>query len=456
MNGLLASLTKFSSFALILGAAYSATASAEDYQPIDAKVVDIQYAGGQSFFVRWETYNWVDDNYNDPRSSVVSPSKGPFKEKYIYRRHSLFAREIGGEYFLVKDLGSTTDRTWSGQIPQLNEYNPLQFQVREQHVDTGAYSSGEQAPGKIIDLSNIDLPPSFEHKGDQLDLSFEPQSGVVNLFEVDDWASNYSDGGDNSQEVFVEKLYMLQKGIEGYLFDTNPNQLFGAYATRDTPADGFVVFQACDVSRYTTRGWMGACGEEVPVILRSEPTPEHANFPSFDMGHEIAVGEDYDLQEFPNWVSNIVAGENAINPFLLFHTIWVTNSSLFEMGPYISLPSGTLRFKFKEGASGTAKMYVALADWSQYSPDNISSGVSTRDIYTLDISPDHSSIQTIELSVGSNTQQKSTSNGARGSDMQGIPAVDEVSLNGGGGGGSMGLAMLSLALFPLRRRKFKQ
>ena len=450
MNRKLPSISKLSALTLALSATiYMPVASAEDYELIDAKVVDAQYAGGQNVLVRWESFNWDDNTYYDRRGTSLGEVNG----LSTYRRYSLFARELGGEYFLVKDLGSTRDRTWSGQISALNEYTPLQFQVREQHADSGEYSQGLQAPGKVIDLTDVDLPPSIDHQGDQLNLEFYPESGVVNLFEVDNWASNYHDGEGGTQEMFIDKVYALQKGIEGYLSSYIPGQLWGAYAMQDTPADGFVVFQACDVSRYVPMGWMGACGEEIPVVLRSKPQPEHANFPSFTMSNSISVGDDYSLQEIPNWATNVTAGDNATNPSLLFHTLWVTNSALFEIGPWISLPSRTLRFKFKEGASGTSKMYVALADWSEHSPENTQVGVSTRDINTLDISPDHSSIQTIEFNVGSNTQNKSISNGSRGAEMQGIPASDEELTASEGGGGAAGLALLSLGLLSFSRRK---
>lgn len=450
MKRKLPSIYNLSALALSLCAAlFTSSASAEDYELIDAKVVDIQYAGGQQMLLRWETYNWDENTYFDSRGTSLGVVNGVS----IYRRYSLFARELGGEYLLVKDLGSTRDRTWSGQVSALNSNTALQFQVREQNVDTGAYSQGLQAPGRVIELTNIDLPPSFDHQGDQLELEFYPDSGVVNVFEVDNWASNYSDGDDGTQEIFVERVYALEKGIQGYLFPHTPDQLWGGYATTETPVDGLVVFQACDVSRYSPQGWMGACGEEIPVILRSKAQAVHANFPSFTMSNSLSVGDDYSMQEIPDWATNLTAGDNATNPFLLFHTIWVTNSELFEIGPWISLPSRTLRFKFKEGASGTSKMYVALADWSEYSPENISAGVSTRDIYTLDISPDHSSIQTIEFNVGSNTQVKSTSNGSRGADMQSMPAPDAELVADNGGGGAAGLALLSLGLLAFSRRK---
>ena len=452
MNGKLSSISKLSALTLALGATiYTPAASAEGDELIDAKVVDVQYAGGTNVTVRWETYDWDEDSY-EPQRAIYLDSI--LQNDRIYRRYSLFARQPGGDYFLVKDLGETTDRTWSGQIPGLDENNPLQVQVREQHLDNSNYSEGLQAPGKVIDTSDVDHPPSFEHNGDLSNIDFAPNpfGGGSWLYSVDDWAFNYSDGDDGTQKSLYDRVYQ-SPGIFASLDDYKPGLISLATFNNPYPADGFVVFKTCDLNRYTVQGWIGACSAEYPVVLRSKRHPEHANYPSFTMGNSISVGDDYSLQEIPNWATNVTAGDNATNPSLLFHTLWVTNSALFEIGPWISLPSRTLRFKFKEGASGTSKMYVALADWSEHSPENTQVGVSTRDINTLDIAPDHSSIQTIEFNVGSNTQNKSISNGSRGAEMQGIPASDEELTASEGGGGAAGLALLSLGLLSFSRRK---
>lgn len=455
MNRNLRSISKLSALTLaLIAVAHAPVASAEDYELIDAKVVDTQYAGGQNVLVRWESYNWDDNTYLDRRGTSLGVVNG----NPIYRRYSLFARELGGEYFLVKDLGSSTDRTWSGQISALNEYTPLQFQVREQHVDSGEYSEGLQAPGKVIDLTDIDLPPSIDHQGDQLDLEFEIDSGVVMWFENEEWATNISDGGDGTQKVFIEKVYDLggRSSIVGVHNSFRPNRLWAGYGANRTPADGFLVLQPCDVSRHIPMGWMGACAPEIPVILSSKRLPGHANLPSVTMGNSVSVGDDYNMQEIPNWATNINAGDNATpDSTLRFHTVWVTNSNLFEVGPWVSFPSGTLRFKFKEGASGTSKMYVALADWDRNSPENLYAFRHEVEwsLSSQDLSADHSMIHTIEFSVGSNTQDKSISSGSRGADMQGVPSSDAELSTSNGGGGAAGLALLSLGLLSFSRRK---
>lgn len=442
----------FSTLALALGAClYSSSPLSESNELIDAKVIGSQYAGNQNVLVRWATYNWDDNTYYDRRGPWVISSDG----ERTLRHYSLFARELDGDYFLVKDLGQTTDRTWSGNIPELNEYNTLQLQVREKDADTGEYSSGLQAPGQVIDLSDIDLPPSIDHQGDLLNIEFDrDESSFYTVTEIEEWASNYSDGGDETQEIFIDKVYGLNSSISAHLSFYNLGNLNLSYRQESTPADGFAVFQPCDVSRYIWGlGWLGACGDEIPVILKSETLAEHSNLPSFTMSSTVSVGEDYTLQEIPNWASNLYAGDNATKDSILqFHTIWVTNSELFEIGPWISLPSRTLHFKFKEGASGTSKMYVALADWAPNSPENIIYGDTIQNIYSQDIAADHSSIQTIEFSVGSNIQTQSTSNGAKGADMQGIPSTD-TELSTTGGGGAAGLALLSLGLLTFSRRK---
>jgi len=254
--------TSHTQLALALGAClYSSSPLSESNELIDAKVIGSQYAGNQNVLVRWATYNWDDNTYYDRRGPWVISSDG----ERTLRHYSLFARELDGDYFLVKDLGQTTDRTWSGNIPELNEYNTLQLQVREKDADTGEYSSGLQAPGQVIDLSDIDLPPSIDHQGDLLNIEFDrDESSFYTVTEIEEWASNYSDGGDETQEIFIDKVYGLNSSISAHLSFYNLGNLNLSYRQESTPADGFAVFQPCDVSRYI---W-GLSGSQTPNSLK--------------------------------------------------------------------------------------------------------------------------------------------------------------------------------------------
>jgi len=433
---------KFSPLVLTLVTSiYASSTLALEHPLTDAKIVATQYGGDQAVTVRWETYDWENSEYT---YAEIFEENG----QYYRKKHGLFARELGGEYFLVANLKDTSDRTWAGFIPGLTESNPMQLQVREQDIETGEYSSGNHAPGSIVDVANIELRPSFEHNGDQLDLELGPIDSLGSSrigFDVSDWAFNFSEGYREITHNHVYSVYQIG-GIRAYLSDEERGTLF-TRSNSSGPAftDGFSVFQTCNIEKQTDLGWIGACSDEYPVVMRAARSPEHANYPSVTMGSRIDVGSDYEFQEIENWATNMTAGDNATpTSDLRFNTIWVTNSGLFEKGPWISYPSGTLRFQFKEGVSGTSKMYVALSDWDLNSPDNPSY------IYQ-DLAPDHSMIHTVEFTVGTNPETRVVSNGARGSDLNGVPDVSNTLSEGGGG--TTGWALFALSLLGLRRRK---
>lgn len=443
MHHFIKSALQLSPLSLALAAVmYTPAAMALNAPLDDAKIAGVQYAGGERVTLRWDAHDWENDTY---ASTIYLGDRRAYQSPY-----SLFARPIGGEYFLVADFKGTSDRTWAGHIPGLSESNAMQLQLRERHVETGEYSSGLQAPGFVIDVTDIDTPPSFENKGDLLELKLQPVSGGSSQntqHQELNWAYNFSEGYEEIRRNHVTSVYTIG-GIAAHLSDEERGTLFVGANSLD-PTDGFAVFQTCNIDRKVLNSngwldWLGACSDEYPVVLRSERLPEHANQPSFTMGTRVDAGTDYSAQEHSNWASNIYAGDNATpTSSLLFNTIWVTNSGLFEEGPYISTPSGTLRYKFKEGVSGTSKMYVALSDWDQNSPEN--------SYNTADLAHDHSMIHTLEFTVGADPQARAISNGARGSDLNGIP--ESSTSETAGGGGTAGFALFALGLLGFKRRK---
>lgn len=441
--------------------------------PQEATVTATQYAGGDKVTIRWVTGNPTEKELDTfcgfyPESNPLFGEEGFYHYYVNGPENAIFARPLNGEYQQVIDLGESSDRHWFGSIPGLSESTPVEIQVRMKDMLTGAYCEPDAAASAIVDTANIDPQPTFDHVGDVLltDISIQQSSPpyIENYwveYRYDNWASNFNDNDGGSQHLLRNGVYSSPYGVD-LRFDStdgtpstnlvgSTRNVFNREHTDSLFADALNVLQICNTDNLNNE-WVGSCSDEVAFVSTAGPhAPGAENMPRFIMSNSLDVGTDYSMQEHLAWATNLDAGANATpSSSLQFHTLWVTNSALFEVAPWISYPSGSLRFKFKEGVSGSSRVYVSLADWDLESPENKAHYITRANQY--DLAPDHSRIQYVEINVGDSASTRTTSGGSRGLDLVHAPITDSES-NSSGGGGAGGFALFALlGLAFLRRR----
>lgn len=441
--------------------------------PQEATVTAARYAGGDKIAIRWVTGN--------PAEKELSTFCGFYPEKYplfgeegFYHyyvngpENAIFARPLNGEYQQVIDLGESSDRHWFGSIPGLSESTPVEIQVRMKDMLTGAYCEPDAAAAAIVNTVNIDTQPSFDYIGDVLltDISIQQSSPpyIENYwveYRYDNWASNFNDNDGGSQTLLRNSVYSSPYGLD-LRFESNSEapstdligstwNVYNREQTNTLFADALNVLQICNTDDLIDQ-WVGTCSDEVAFVSTAGPhAPGAENMPSFVMSNSLEIGDDYSMQEHLAWATNLDAGANATpSSSMQFHTVWVTNSALFEVAPWISYPSSSLRFKFKEGVSGASRVYVSLSDWDLESPENKAHYISRAN--QDDLAPDHSRIQYVEISVGDSASTRTVSSGSRGLDLVHAPITDGES-NSSGGGGTGGFALFALLGLALARRR---
>lgn len=436
--------------------------------PSESIVTATQYAGGDKVAIRWKSGHPDQTGLNSYCGYYPRETDGyPYYESSS--EYAIFARSGNEAFQKVIDLGDSSDRLWYGSIPGLSETASVELQVRLKDMLTGTYCepTAENA-SSTPDLSDVDHPPSFDHVGDVFitDLvvkKTDPQysEGWWLEYRADHWASNFQDNDGGDQVILRNHVYNTPYGL-ALKFDSNSHPPSADLKGRSRTArdqvginvlygDALNVLQVCNTDEHHEE-WVGSCSDEVAFISTvGSNAPGAENFPSFIMDNRVDTGHDYAMQEFPNWATNLDAGANATpSSSLQFHTLWVTNSALYEVAPWISYPSGSLRFKFKDGVSGTSRVYIALADWDLDSPENKANYIYRAN--QADLSPDHSKIQFLDISVGAENTPRTSSAGARGVDLAHAPVNDAVAQSTGGGG-ALGFTLLGLIGATGRRRR---
>lgn len=386
-------------------------------EPAVTRIVSHQYLGETEVAISWKANN-------DSGAQV---------------NYSVFSRNPGDKYQLI-DEGFSSDRHWRGTVPGLSLSSPQEIQIRE--LDDNGSTSSETV---LIDTSVTNHAPTFDHPAQNHILTLPLGEQQV---ETPGWAYNMTDGdaGDHYLDFESDNI------AGGYVMRvSNPSGTlhFGARYQSNGPEDGLTVLKLCDFSDLIDP--LGACSaEEIFILRHADGTPGKENLPSFSMPLSLDAGSDYNFHEHEGFATNPLAGNNATaTSYLLYHNLWTTNSHLFEIAPWISSPSGSLRFQFKEGVTGTSQVYFTLADHDRNSPDNGSQ-------YNEEITPDHAEIHVLEISVG-DARTVTTAADVR---IAALAAQKDTVVNAAtdsevaeGGGGAGGLPFLGLGLIVAARRR---
>lgn len=386
-------------------------------QRTPTRIVSHQYLGETEVAISWKANN-------DSGAQV---------------NYSVFSRNPGDKYQLI-DEGFSSDRHWRGTVPGLSPSSPQEIQIRE--LDDNGSTSSETV---LIDTSVTNHAPTFDHPAQNHILTLPLGEQQV---ETPGWAYNMTDGDAGDHYLGFQSDNIAGGYVMGV---SNPSGTlhFGARYQSNGPEDGLTVLKLCDFSDLIDP--LGACSAEGIFILRhADGTPGKENLPSFSMPLSLDAGSDYNFHEHEGFATNPLAGNNATaTSYLLYHNLWTTNSHLFEIAPWISSPSGSLRFQFKEGVTGTSQVYFTLADHDRNSPDNGSQ-------YNDEITPDHAEIHVLEISVGDASTDTTSADvriaalAAQSETAVGTSTEIEMSEGGGGAGG---LAFVGLGLIAAARRR---
>lgn len=403
-----------------------ATQLTAEWQAHDAKIVGLSYLGGDKLSVSWLVHDWNKD--------VAVPRDLHARNK-IDNGYSIYARVPGAAWQHLTSLEGSLVTEWQGSVAGLSASQNVEVQVRRDIGWTDpstwsttrelAQSSGEQAGATLLDVSQAaNNPPSFTAQGDVLNLS--PASAI----EIPGWASNLSDNDGNTQGLRFELKYLSNAS----LFDGVPHISVPSGTLRFNTADqaageSLVVFELCDTARNQSAA---ACSEQ--VLFKVGVDNAAMELPSFQLSVNKST-DSSELQEHVGWASGMQVPSGGNN--WAFHTLWVSQSDLFEQDPWISSPSGSLRYQFKAGVRGSSTVYVAIEDKN--------TGRMSA-IQAFELNKTISAGAQADAAANNSANNNAANNGAD-ADNNGKDST------GKGGGGSLGFALLGLGLTGFSRKR---
>ena len=397
-------------------------------QAHDAKVTAISYLGGEQASIEWQVYDWH-------RNIVLTRSLN--NDNYVSHGYVIYARIPGREWTKVTTINDSDIKTWQGSVPGLSDTQSIEIQVRRTIGVTAtalptstrelAESSGTQAPVTMIDVMQTpNNPPSFISQGDALN------NAPASFVEIPAWASNLNDGDGSTQSLTFELKYLSHASLfNGVPHISVPSGTLRFSTASEAAGESLVVFELCDKPSNVNQA--RACSAQKVFKIGVDNTA--VAVPDFQVTASVSTTSS-ERQEHTAWATGMHDGSGNTTSSLLFETLWIENSELFEINPWISTPSGSLRFQFKDGVSGQSTIYVHFRDYTT----GMTSAVKS---FTLVKNPEE-----VAPNTAASTANSSNNGGVAGQ------SSDRFSSQGTeGGGGSFGFLLLSLGLLRLRRSR---
>ncbi len=433
------------------------------YQQLsDAQVTRADLSNDSILLVEWSNVDWMRGEFID-LGTLLDEVDGEVNDVSRYGHHDLqykygyklFVQTLAGNFQELAVVDDIETLRWEGEIDTHNLALPLNVQVRRTKLfDWGARlgvqyleSSGPLPrfvePVDPVEPVNENIAPSFYDIGDVL------HTEVGQALAIPGWASNLDDGNGGSQALRFELKAMsnpYQNDLDpatrtpiSYPHISVPSGTLNFTPTAGAEGESLVVFQLCDDGSGVAGG--GLCSDDsVFKIKVSGGETLRTDIPTFSMDTaldlDVDSGSGYAFKEHLNWARDILVDSQDPTAVGAFHTVWVTNSELFEIDPWISYPSGTLRYKFKNGVEGQSEVYFSL------------SNTAGKKVYS-----DH---QKVVLSIGDNLEASDAASEEDSDDVISAKtgnAIDAVELEREGGGGGLGWALLGLGVYVLRTNR---
>lgn len=401
-------------------------------QAHDAKITAISYLGGEQASIEWEVYDWL-------RHIVLTESLK--NGDYVSHGYVIYARIPGETWTKVTTISDSDIKTWQGRVPGLSDTQSVEIQVRRtigvSHTALPtstrelAESSGTQAPVTVIDVMQTpNNPPSFSSQGDALN------NAPASFVEIPAWASNLNDGDSSTQNLTFELKYLSNASLfNGVPHISVPSGTLRFNTAPEAAGESLVVFELCDHPSNINQAQ--ACS--VQKVFKIGVDNAAVTVPDFQVTASAST-TSVERQEHTAWATGMHDGTGNTTNSLLFETLWIENSELFETNPWISTPSGSLRFQFKEGVSGQSTIYVHFRDYSTGMMSAVKS--FTLEKYLQEVAPDAAPAAAASTANSSNNADVTAQASNRFSDQESE-----------GGGGSFGFLLLSLGLLRLSRSR---
>lgn len=398
-------------------------------QAHDAKITAIAYLGGEQASIVWQVYDWL-------RHRVLTESLD--NGSYVNHGYVIYARIPDEEWTKVTTINDSDIKTWQGNVPGLSDTQSVEIQVRRtigvSHTALPtstrelAESSGTQAPVTMIDVMQTpNNPPSFSAQGDALN------NVPASFVEIPAWASNLNDGDGSTQSLTFELKYLSNASLfNGVPHISVPSGTLRFNTVSETAGESLVVFELCD--RPSNVNQAQACSPQ--KIFKIGVDNPAISVPDFQLKASTSTSSS-EMQEHIAWATGMHDGTGDTSHSFQFETLWIENSELFDVKPWISTPSGALRFKFKDSAIGQATMYVHTRDHS-------TGFMSTVKKLTLE--------KTLEEQVVAAPATAASTENNSNSGRLSSSSDDSFSARSGGGG-AISYLFLSVGFLFLRRKK---
>lgn len=183
-------------------------------------------------------------------------------------------------------------------------------------------------------------------------------------FEYPGWLQKAKDGDGSNQQLKFE----ITENDHPELFEELPWVSFPSLTLRFTPKFGSqgvarLKLRAVDDGGAADGGKDTSVEHSFVITLQTPVVTVENKPPSFAVGEQLVYTDSSELVVLPGWAKNVSDGEDdAENQALYFVVESNSNKGLFEVQPWVSYPSLSLRFTPKEGASGTAEISLSVRE----------------------------------------------------------------------------------------------
>ncbi|MEM7376102.1 MAG: hypothetical protein AAF460_01230 [Pseudomonadota bacterium] len=419
------------------------------YQVWDARVRDAIVRPDGVLTVKWESYDW--------RNQTIA-----FWPVNQFGYYHIRIRQPGGAWQGVALLIDVPRFEAEVDLPAELASGALEVRVDETQEFSGVdgvpryvESSGEQAPPFTVRRSE-NTPPTFP-KPDDLVLSSGYQVGA-NAWEFPGWALPFQFNDSAPQAALPDVRYISNQSLlPGNIGFSYPSGTLRVSLNGGAAGEALVHLRICDKDLNDTYNLDIACSAEQHFVIRTDGSrPGMNRLPRFTQATTTLQGTETSWQTVPHFATGLRGTDGDTTAHLAFFTAGLDGAALFEHDPWVSYPSGTLRYKLKPGVVGTAVYYF---DMQQLDPGTTVASVigSTRPWYAV------SKLGKVTIEVDTRSDAEKAADNVNGTDPQGgsqndtLPASAGSTLSTGAegdtSGGGAALALCALLLVRVRRMR---
>ena len=211
-----------------------------------------------------------------------------------------------------------------------------------------------------INAAPTNNAPSFSAMGDSRSLN---NTGSV---QIQDWATSIS---DNNSEADQSMYFEITANSNPSLFHDSPTVSYPSGTLRykakpDAEGTARITVALVDDAKGTYGGESTSALYSFNITIEKPVSKAVNHAPSYAHQGDQTSLDDAGTVEVPGWAYDISDGDGNTQK-LSFEIVSNANTNLFTVQPSVSYPSGTLRYKVKPNAEGSAEITLVLADDGQ-------------------------------------------------------------------------------------------